>query len=172
MADYPVAVPFAGAPVLVVDQDRLLTGSLLGREILAQNATEAEALREEGRQLDRQFEDEERALTEQRPTLSPEEFRTLADAFDEKVVRTRAEQQEKSNELAQRVENRRIDFFQQVAPILEAILAETGAAAVIDERATLVANQDLNITGEVIKRLDEVHLARQSGGRDTEGQDE
>ena len=49
-----------------------------------------DALRSEARALDASFEAEEQRLTEQRPTLPPEEFRKLADAFDARVVKARA----------------------------------------------------------------------------------
>jgi len=168
IAEFPVATPFANADILIVDQERLLTDSRMGRDILDQNAAETEELRAEGQRLDRAFEAEERSLAEQRPQMTPEEFRALADAFDEKVVRTRAEQQEKSSALGTRVDQRRVEFLTRVGPILGELLTETGASAVLDERAVLVSNENLNITNEVIKRLDEAYLADQASGDGTD----
>lgn len=157
----PVQAPAQGAtritlppPFLILDQDRLFTGSQLGQAIIATNEAEAQALREEGQRLDRQFEAEEQALTDQRADLDPEKFRELADAFDAKVVRTRAAQEEKAAALAARSEQRRREFFRRAGPILLRILDESGAGAVVDQRSVLVAKQDLNITDEAIKRLD------------------
>lgn len=162
---FPEPPPAAPPPAfLVLEQERLLTDSAYGREVLAQNREEADALRAEGQSLDRQFEAEERSLTEQRPSLTPEEFRALADAFDAKVVATRREQEEKGVALGQRAEQRRRDFFRRVAPILLEILEASGAAAVVEQRTLLIAKQDLNITDQVIKRLDELYRAEQEGG--------
>ncbi|MEM9429041.1 MAG: OmpH family outer membrane protein [Pseudomonadota bacterium] len=142
-------------PFLVIDQDRLLSTSETGREVLAAEAMEREALQREGEALDRQFEAEERDLTERRQTLDPETFRALADAFDEKVVATRRRQEQKAIAITRDGEERRRAFFEAVTPILVELLQETGAAAVVDHRSLLISKQDLNITDEVIKRLDQ-----------------
>ncbi|MEM7669991.1 MAG: hypothetical protein AAF317_12760, partial [Pseudomonadota bacterium] len=57
--------------------------------------------------------------------------------------------------LTREAEERRRAFFANVTPILLQILRETGAAAVVDQRSILISKQDLNITEEVIKRLDQ-----------------
>ena len=139
---------------LVVDQDVVFRDSRLGQSIRQRDQDEAAALRDEGRSLDAAFEAEEKALTDQRKEMEPAEFRKLADAFDEKVVATRREQQERANALAQRSEARKRGFLQQLGPVLLEILTETDAAAVVDQRTLLISKGDLNITEEVIKRLD------------------
>jgi len=157
LLDFPIP-PVRNAPAfLVVDQERILRVSREGRDILALNEAEAGQLRAEGQRLDLQFEAEERALSDQRADMDPVAFRALADAFDEKVVATRREQQEKAAALALRAENRQLTFFRKVAPILLEILDETGAAAVVEERILLISKGDLNITEEVITRLDEAY---------------
>lgn len=161
-ADYPVPTP--NPSFLVLEQDRVFNSSALGKEIIALNEAEDSKLRAEGQRLDRQFEQEEQALTEQRAQLTPEEFRVLADAFDEKVVATRRAQEERGAALVQRAERRQREFLRQIGPILLQILEETGASAVIEQRGLLISKQDLNITGEVIKRLDAAHAAQTSGG--------
>ena len=77
------------SPFLIINQERLLTGSQTGQEILAEEERQRDTLRTEARALDASFEAEERQLTEQRPTLPPEEFRKLSDAFDARVVEAR-----------------------------------------------------------------------------------
>jgi len=168
---YPV--PQARAqPFLVLEQDRLLTNSLYGQDIIARNEAEAQTLREESQQLDRAFEEEERRLTERRAELPPAEFRELADAFDQKVVRARREQEAKAAALARRVEARQRDFFRRVGPVLLEILEETGAVAVFDQRDVLISKQDLNITEEVIKRLDVAYTAELAESPELSGQEE
>ncbi len=159
-------------PFLVMEQDRLLTDSLYGQDIIARNETEAQALREESQQLDRAFEEEERQLTERRAALPPDEFRELADAFDAKVVRARREQEAKAAALSRRVETRQRDFFRRVGPVLLEILEETGAVAVFDQRDVLISKQDLNITDEVIKRLDVAYTAELADSPELSGQEE
>lgn len=157
-------IPRSQPSFLILEQERLLSDSRLGREIIAVNEAEAQELREEGQRLDLQFEQEERMLSERRDTLDPEAFRELADAFDEKVVATRREQDEKAQALAERSELRRRDFFRRVGPVLLEILEVTGASAVIEQRWVLVSKQELNITDEVIARLDAAYADNQASG--------
>ncbi|MEM8788921.1 MAG: OmpH family outer membrane protein [Pseudomonadota bacterium] len=147
--------------ILILDQDRIFGESDYGRALQAQDQQEADALRAEGQALERAFEAEEIALTERREALAPEAFRELADAFDAKVVATREAQEQKRDALVARSEQRRRDFFQEVGPILLNILEQTGASILVDERSVLVSKQDLNITEEVIKRLDAAFAAGQ-----------
>lgn len=157
--DYPIA---RAAPVLlVIEQERVFTESAFGKEIIALNEAEDAALRREGLALDKQFEEEEQALTVRRAELTPEAFRAEADAFDQKVVETRQAQEERGAALVQRAEQRRREFLRRIGPVLLEILEESGAAAVIEQRALLISKQDLNITDEVIKRLDAVYAAQQ-----------
>jgi Skp family chaperone for outer membrane proteins len=159
-------------PFLVIEQDRLLTDSLYGQDVIAKNETEARALREESQALDRAFEEEERQLTERRAELPPAEFRELADAFDAKVVRARREQDAKAAALTRRVETRQREFFGRVGPVLLEILEETEAVAVFDQRNVLISKQDLNITDEVIKRLDVAYTAELAESPELSGQEE
>jgi hypothetical protein len=80
------AQPTATSTFLFINQEQLLTGSAAGKELLAEEERQRDAMRGEARALDASFEAEERRLTEQRKTLPPEEFRKLSDAFDARVV--------------------------------------------------------------------------------------
>lgn len=142
-------------PFLLLNQERLLSGSRAGQALLAEEEAARDVLRAEARDIDTRFEAEERDLTERRPTLDPEEFRQLADAFDERVIRARREQDERSNALVMEFDQRRRQFYQEVAPILVGLLARTGARAIFDEGSVLLADQSLNITDTVIAEIDD-----------------
>ena len=83
-------------PFLIINQERLLTGSKAGQAILADEESQRDTLRTEARALDASFEAEEKQLTDQRPTMPPEEFRKLSDAFDARVVEARRQQDERA----------------------------------------------------------------------------
>jgi Skp family chaperone for outer membrane proteins len=147
----PVAV---GSPFLIINQERLLTGSEAGQAILADEERQRDTLRAEARALDASFEAEERRLTEQRPTLAPEEFRKLSDAFDARVVEARRQQDERAGALAQEFDQRRRAFYARVAPVLVTLMDRYRAKAIFDETSVLLADQSLNITDEVIAEID------------------
>lgn len=150
----PAPMPRPESPFLLISQERILTDSATGKALLAEEDRQRDTMRAEARALDASFEAEERQLTEQRPTLKPEEFRTLSDAFDERVVKARRDQDERANALAQEFDQRRRQFYARVAPILVMLMDRYGARAIFDENSVLLADQTLNITGAVIAELD------------------
>lgn len=143
-----------GSPFLFINQEQLLTGSQAGQALLAEEEKERDVLRAEARALDSAFEAEERKLTEQRPTMEPEAFRALADAFDARVVQARKDQDDRSTALAQEFDQRRRQFYARIAPVLVEIMDRAGARAVFDENSALLTDQTLNITDEVIAAID------------------
>ncbi len=151
-----------GQPILIVEREKLLTDSLPGKMVLEQDAEARAALEAEGRALDEEFRAEELRLTRLRPTIPAEEFRALAEAFDAKVVATRQEQIERAEEETRALQQRHNEFFAQLGPLLFQVMIDKRASAIIDADRVLVANQSLNITQEVIKRLDDAYLATQA----------
>ncbi len=144
----------APSPFLFINQERILTGSKAGQVLLADEEKRRDALRTEARSLDSSFEAEERSLTDQRPKLAPEEFRKLSDAFDARVVKARQDQDARASALADEFDQRRRQFYAQVAPILVSLMDRYGAKAIFDENSVLVADQTLNITEAVIAEID------------------
>ncbi len=149
-----VAQEAARAPFLVVDQERILTGSARGADLLAAEEAARDALRATAREIETAFEAEERDLTARRADLSPEDFRRLADDFDGRVVAARAEQDARASALAQDFDQRRRQFYSAVAPILVQVMESLGAQAIFDENSVLLVDQALNITDEVIAAID------------------
>jgi Skp family chaperone for outer membrane proteins len=141
-------------PFLLLNQERILTGSQPGQALLAEEEAAREMLRREAAETDRRFEEEERRLTEARATMSPEEFRALADDFDARVIEARRQQELRSQSVAFEFEQRRRQFYNEVGPILVALLSRYGAHAIFDESSVLVADQSLNITDAVIAEID------------------
>jgi Skp family chaperone for outer membrane proteins len=139
---------------LFINQEQLLTGSKSGQALLAEEERRRDALRNEARALDSSFEAEEQRLTDERPKLAPEEFRKLSDEFDARVVKARSDQDARASALAQEFDQRRRQFYAQVAPILVMLMDRYGAKAIFDENSVLLADQSLNITEAVIAEID------------------
>lgn len=142
-------------PVLTIDQDRLFSETRLGAETSADLERQAQELAAENTEIENTLIAEESALTERRATLPPEEFRALADAFDERVQRLRAEQDEKARQLNRRRDEARAEFFNDIAVILSEIVREKGALVVIDRRDVFLSADRIDITDEAIARINE-----------------
>jgi Skp family chaperone for outer membrane proteins len=141
-------------PVLIIDADRLLAESAFGSAVAAEVEAAVRELTEENRRIEAELLAEERALTERRAALSPDEFRPLADAFDAKVERLRAEQDEKERALAEVGEAGRQRFFAAAVPILSDIVRERGALVLLERREVFLSADAIDITDEAIVRID------------------
>jgi Skp family chaperone for outer membrane proteins len=145
--------PQAGG-VLLLDQERLFSGSRFGQRVLAELDAKTKELQTENRKLEADLEAEEKALTERRASLPPEEFRKLADAFDAKVKGIRAARDAKSTDLTAQREAARKTFIETAVPILGQILRERGASAIIDRSAVVLSFDRIDITDLAIARVD------------------
>ncbi|WP_161470995.1 OmpH family outer membrane protein [Tropicimonas marinistellae] len=146
----------AQADVLTLDQERLFTGSLYGKRILAELDAISRELAERNREISALLITEEQALTEKRQTLDAETFRPLADAFDTKVIRLREEQDARIVALQRRRDQERREFTQRVLPVLSDLAIETGAVAILDERAVILSADRIDITDRAITRVNEL----------------
>ena len=142
------------SPILVVDGERLFSESLLGQQIRADIEEAGAALQAKNNEIASQLEAEEQELTLKRPEMTPEDFRVLADEFDDKAERIRAERAAELRALNQRLEEVRRNFLQQALPILESIMREAGAAVVLEQRDVFISSVAVDITDIAIARVD------------------
>lgn len=158
-------------PILVVDQERLFAESRLGRQISSDLEQRAEALAAENRRIEGELSAEEQALTQRRATLSPTEFRELADAFDAKVQGLRAEQDQKARDITRLRDRERQLLLNSAGPVLGAIANERGALIILDRRNVLISADSIDITDDAIARLNErleADAQTQPGGGDNQ----
>lgn len=141
--------------VLTIDSDRLYLDSDFGKAVADEFDAKGKALAAENRQIEADLTKEERALTETRPTMSPTEFRVLADAFDTKVQAIRREQEAKNRLLNQELEERRVQFLNAAAPVLEELMRQTGALVVLERRTVFLSANAVDITDQAIERINE-----------------
>jgi Skp family chaperone for outer membrane proteins len=146
--------PDTHGAIVLLDQDRLFAESAFGRASLQRERAAAEALDAENTRIEADLVAEEQDLTARRPTLPAEEFTALATAFDEKVERIRAEQEEKIRALGQERDADRAAFRRAVVPVLGEVLEETGASVILDKNSVILALRALDVTDLAIARVD------------------
>ncbi len=142
------------SPILTINSDRIFNESAFGLRVAADVETKGNALAAENRKIETDLEAEERALTAKRKTMTPENFRALADAFDEKVQAIRATQATKSRALNQLVDTEREVFLNAAGPVLEELMRAAGAAVILERRSVFVSANAIDITNDAIARLD------------------
>lgn len=140
--------------LLTLDKERVYRQSLSGARIEAQFQAENEALAAENRKIEAELSAEEARLTVQRPTMSAEAFATLAEDFDAKVERIRAEQQSKAEKLVADRDAGRKDFFSAAIPVLAELMRQEGAYAILNRGAVILSFDAIDITDRAIAAID------------------
>lgn len=146
--------PVPRTPILVIDFEELFRESDFGQDIQQELDERRRMLAEEIAAIDAELSKEERDLTARRSDLSPEEFRTLADAFDDKVQRLRTEQDEKARALTRLQSDEQLRFRQAALPIVGQLMLDSGALIVVEKRSLVVFNDGIDVTGIAARRLD------------------
>ncbi len=154
--------PRTSVPILVIDIERVFSATIAGQRVTRALEEKLAALAAENRRIEAELVAEEKKLTELRPTMDPGEFRKLADEFDAKVQRIRAEQDAKQKALQEQRAAERQDFVDNIAPVLSDIGRERGALVILERRAVLLSADAIDITDEAIARINAL-LAEQQG---------
>ncbi|MEL6566462.1 MAG: OmpH family outer membrane protein [Pseudomonadota bacterium] len=142
------------SPILTIDSERLYRDSAFGQRVVREIEARTRALTEENQRLEAELEAEEQALTEQRASLTPEEFRALADAFDARVQAIRREREARNQENIALLDENRDRFLRAALPVLNAIMRDVGAAAVLEVRSVFVSSNAIDITDRAIAEID------------------
>ncbi|WP_439138255.1 OmpH family outer membrane protein [Roseicyclus sp.] len=150
-----VAPPDTAAPAIaIIDQERMLTGSRYGQRIQQEVEEAGAALVAENRRIEAQLSEEELRLTALRATMPADEFRPLAQDFNQRVEGIRAAQEAKSRALQAQAEAARVQFFELAFPVLVDLMRMRGAVVLMDNRAVLLSVEGIDITEAAILRID------------------
>lgn len=152
--DISVQPPQAPAQVLLIDQDRLFSGSVFGQAVGGVIDRVGRDLSAQNREIEDVLTQEEQRLTELRSSLSIEDFRLRAAEFDARVVEIRSEQDAKNRALGAYAEAARQRFLEIMGPILIDLVQRSGAEVLMDRRAVIFARDDIDITDEAIAAID------------------
>ncbi|MDZ7909433.1 MAG: OmpH family outer membrane protein [Gemmobacter sp.] len=142
--------------IATIQPDQLFARTAFGMAMQARTSAASAALQDENRRIEAALEAEERALTDRRKTLPPEEFRTLAEAFDTKVEGIRAAQDAKGRALKRQAEEDRQRFFETALPVLADLMGEIGAVALLDKSGIVLSLDAIDITERAVTRIDAV----------------
>lgn len=145
----------AAADILVLNQDRLLNQTEYGQRIQREIEAASSALALQNRSIEAQLTAEELELTDRRAALPADEFRELADEFDNRVSGIRAAQDAKTRDLQAQADTARQRFFEETVPILLELVEARGAAVLLDSRTVLLSAGGVDITDQAILAIDE-----------------
>ncbi|MFW8592965.1 OmpH family outer membrane protein [Cribrihabitans neustonicus] len=153
-AGFRLGTPQSG--ILTIQPERLFSESAYGKRVAREIEAEGAVLTAENRRIEAELRAEELELAERRAEMEPEAFRALADAFDEKVQETRRAQDQKLREISQMGESARREFMTASLPVLQEIMRETGAGAILEHSSVFLSADSADITSLAIARIDAV----------------
>lgn len=140
--------------ILTIATDRLFAESAFGHRVAREIEAQSAILATENRRIEAELTAEEKDLTLRRPDMAPEAFRTLADAFDQRVQANRETQDAKARALNQIGDVARGDFLRAARPILEELMRESGAGVILERASVFLSANTTDITDQAIKRID------------------
>lgn len=142
--------------ILTIQPDFLFSNSAFGRRVALEIQAEGAVLTAENRRIEAVLRDEEQLLAKRRSSMDPAAFRTLADAFDEKVQETRRLQEKKLRDINMVEDAARREFFTVSLPVLQQLMREAGAGAILEHSAVFLSANSADITDLAISRIDAV----------------
>ncbi|MBU2982480.1 OmpH family outer membrane protein [Lentibacter algarum] len=143
------------AEVVIVDPNRLFAETLFGKRINDELEAESNALALENRRIEEELRSEEKTLTEARKTMTAEDFRDSADAFDIKVQGIRRERVEKLRALDEKRANALQRFLATAQGVLVTLMRERGATVLLDLRTVILRDGAIDITVDAVAKIDE-----------------
>ena len=141
--------------IVTFDSDRLFFESDFGQRVIRDIEATGNELVAENRRIEAELASAEQDLTERRSSMTPEEFRPLADAFDTRVQESRQEQAAKSRALNALLAQQREIFLRAATPILRELMVEAGAAVLLENRTVFFSAASSEITTVAIERLNQ-----------------
>ncbi len=151
--------------VIVVDWRDALSQSRIGRALVALEAEERRAARDQLDALKAELEAQESALAAARDGLEDDaqaraQFDARVRAFDQRVRRARRSAQEISSSMQQRFTAARAALEDQARPVLEELMRERGADIALDADRALLWTPEVDATQALIGLLDAVFSDR------------
>lgn len=144
-----------GIGVLVVDMQRIQREALAATSVREQSAAMRSELEKAITERAAAISREEAELAEIRKRLSTEEFAERVRDFEEKVFANRDFAQRESGKLQALLADASTRLRRRIAPILATLMRERNAQLMLDTSQVVLSAEALDVTEEVIRRLDE-----------------
>ena len=142
------------AKIVVVDVQEIYRTSLAGKDLLSQIETHRAELEAEAAKYQQDARDEQTELERQQAILSPEAFEEKRRGIGQKYTSIQTDLRDKARRLqiAQSKSDRELQSA--LVPIYQEMLRDHGANLILDRGQIVLPGPGLDITREVIEKLD------------------
>lgn len=152
----PAAAPAPQSMILIVDMERLGAESAAGKSGAQQLQSKAQSVQARAKQLSDSLNAEVEAVRRQQQTnaMAPEALQAKERELNQKQNTYRQEIANREQDLQRSQAYVREQIFGAVGPIIGQVMRERGASVVLAREAALSFNSALDVTADVIRRLD------------------
>jgi Skp family chaperone for outer membrane proteins len=137
----------------IVDVQKLMTQSMAAQDIQKQVESFRNKFQEEVSKKEQGLRESEKSLVEQRKTLPADKFEEKKKGFEKELLSTKKYVEGKKKNLNQATAGALEKLESQIVKIVSAIAKEKNFGLVITKQAVVVGDQALDITADVMTRL-------------------
>jgi Skp family chaperone for outer membrane proteins len=139
--------------IAVVDVEQILNESMAGKSIERQLVNRREAFQKEFAERENNLMNAEKALVEEKNTLTAEEFANKRKAFEKEYLETRNLFQKRRNALDKGLGTALSELRRNIIQVTADIAEEEGYQVVLTRDSVVIVAKEMEITQKVLKRL-------------------
>jgi len=151
----PAAAPAPAGPpkIAVINVDRLVTDSALGKEAFARVKKIADQKKEEGDKLTKDLRDMEQKLADQGASLADDKKEALQKTYQEKAIAFKRFQDDAQRSLDEAQKKELEELQKRVMPVITQVGKERGFTLIFNkfQSGLVFADDSVDITDEVLK---------------------
>jgi outer membrane protein len=152
----PAAAADGTVKIAVVDMEKILTSSVMGKKAIAALKKEQETAEAQLNSRAREIKDMQAKFNDGRSSLPQDQLAQLEKQLEDKTVAHRRQQDDATRNLTKQRVDVLGSFDQKVMPVINQLGKEMGYTAVFrkDESGLIYTDDSIDVTAVVIQRLD------------------
>ena len=105
------------------------------------------------REKEKKIQDEEKKIIQQKKLIKPEEYKKKVEELRSKVSKLQKERNEILKSVADKRAKAKNELLKNLNPIMKDYMKEKNIKLIVDKKSLLLADENLNITKEIMSRL-------------------
>ena len=102
---------------------------------------------------EQKLQEEEKQIIQQKKIIKPEEYKSKVDSLRSKVSTLQKERNKLLQDVATQRSKARSELLKNLNPLIEEYMKEKNFRMVVDKKSLLLADQNLDITKDIMERL-------------------
>ena len=102
---------------------------------------------------EQKLQEEEKQIIQQKKIIKPEEYKSKVDSLRSKVSNLQKERNKLLQDVATQRSKARSELLKNLNPLIEEYMKEKNFRMVVDKKSLLLADQNLDITKDIMERL-------------------